>query len=41
MLIQAESRKLLQQFLYCWQPHLDTLPIQKIRSSLDIDPLEF
>ncbi|MDD2721505.1 MAG: primosomal protein N' [Gallionella sp.] len=41
LLIQAESRKLLQQFLYCWQPHLDTLPIQKIRSSLDIDPLEF
>ena len=41
LLIQAASRKALQQFLRAWQPQLDALPAQKLRCSLDIDPLEF
>ncbi|MBI5428902.1 MAG: primosomal protein N' [Nitrosomonadales bacterium] len=41
LLIQATSRKVLQQFLRAWQPLLDTLPAQKLRCSLDVDPLEF
>jgi primosomal protein N' (replication factor Y) (superfamily II helicase) len=41
LLIQAESRKLLQQFLRAWQPMLDGLASSKLRCSLDIDPLEF
>ena len=41
LLIQAQSRKGMQQFLRAWQPLLATLPAQKLRCSLDIDPLEF
>jgi primosomal protein N' (replication factor Y) len=41
LLIQATSRKALQQFLRDWQPALDALATQKLRRSLDIDPLEF
>ena len=41
LLIQAASRKVLQQFLHAWQPALDALETQKLRSSLDIDPLDF
>ena len=41
LLVQCESRKLLQQFLRVWHPLLDALPAQKLRWSLDIDPLEF
>jgi len=41
ILVQCESRKLLQQFLRAWKPLLDALPAQKLRWSLDIDPLEF
>jgi primosomal protein N' (replication factor Y) len=41
LLIQAASRKALQQFLRAWQPKLDSLPAAKLRCSLDIDPLEF
>jgi len=41
LLIQAASRKTLQQFLRAWQPKLDVLPTAKLRCSLDIDPLEF
>lgn len=41
MLVQAVSRKLLQQFLRAWQPLLEDLATQKLRCSLDIDPLEF
>ena len=41
LLIQAASRKTLQQFLRAWQPLLDALPAAKLRCSLDIDPLEF
>ncbi len=41
LLIQSPTRKALQQFLRAWQPLLDALPAQKLRCSLDIDPLEF
>jgi len=41
LLIQATSRKALQQFLRAWQAQLDALPAAKLRCSLDIDPLEF
>ncbi|MBI5626374.1 MAG: primosomal protein N', partial [Nitrosomonadales bacterium] len=41
LLIQGARRKDLQQFLRAWQPKLDELPSQKLRRSLDIDPLEF
>ncbi|MES1981146.1 MAG: primosomal protein N' [Pseudomonadota bacterium] len=41
LLVQAEARKPLQQFLRTWRPLLDALPAQKLRWSLDIDPLEF
>ena len=41
LLIQSAKRKDLQQFLRAWQPLLDMLPGQKLRWSLDIDPLEF
>ena len=41
LLIQAASRKVLQQFLRAWQPLLDELPAHKLHCSLDIDPLEF
>jgi len=41
LLIQAASRKTLQQFLRAWQPSLDALVAKKLRCSLDIDPLEF
>ena len=41
LLIQSAKRKDLQQFLRAWQPMLDALPAQKLRCSLDIDPLEF
>ncbi len=39
LLIQATSRKALQQFLRAW--HLDEIPAHKLRCSLDVDPLEF
>ena len=41
LLIQSTTRKGLQQFLRAWQPLLDALTAQKLRCSLDIDPLEF
>jgi primosomal protein N' (replication factor Y) len=41
LLIQSKSRKALQQFLRAWQPALDALKTPKLRSSLDVDPLEF
>ena len=41
LLIQATSRKALQQFLRAWQASLDVTTTQKLRCSLDIDPLEF
>jgi primosomal protein N' (replication factor Y) len=41
LLIQSMTRKGLQQFLRAWQPSLDSLAVQKLRCSLDIDPMEF
>jgi primosomal protein N' (replication factor Y) len=41
LLVQAETRKHLQQFLHAWQPLLEAIPAKKLRWSLDVDPLEF
>lgn len=41
LLVQGAKRRDLQHFLRAWQPLLDALPAQKLRCSLDIDPLEF
>ena len=41
ILVQSESRKLLQQFLGAWQTELDGLPASGLRWSLDVDPMEF
>jgi primosomal protein N' (replication factor Y) len=41
LLVQSATRKALQQFLRAWSPLLDELPAQRLRWSLDIDPLEF
>lgn len=41
LLIQSATRKGLQQFLRAWEPGLAALPANKLRCSLDIDPLEF
>jgi len=42
LLLQANSRVVLQRLLKSWMPQLRELPIAaKIRWSLDIDPLEF
>jgi len=41
LLIQAATRKGLQQFMRAWKLLLDELSAKKIRCSLDIDPLEF
>jgi primosomal protein N' (replication factor Y) len=41
LLIQSGTRRALQQFMRAWQPDLDALVTQKLRCSLDIDPLDF
>lgn len=41
LLVQSDTRKALQTFLRAWKPLLEGLPAQKLRWSLDIDPLEF
>ncbi len=41
LLVQSNARKSLQQFLRMWKSLLDELPAQKLRWSLDVDPLEF
>ncbi len=41
LLVQSRTRRDLQQFLRAWQPSLDALASQRLRCSLDIDPLEF
>lgn len=41
LLVQGAKRKDLQQFLRAWQPLLAEPPAQKLRWSLDVDPLEF
>jgi primosomal protein N' (replication factor Y) len=41
LLVQAGSRKALQQFLQGWVPLLRALPqSSKVRWSVDVDPLE-
>jgi primosomal protein N' (replication factor Y) len=39
LLVQADSRRVLQQFLRDWR--YASLPSQKLRCSLDVDPVEF
>jgi primosomal protein N' (replication factor Y) len=41
LLIQAGTRRALQNFLRAWQSDLDALLQTKLRCALDIDPLEF
>jgi primosomal protein N' (replication factor Y) len=41
ILVQSESRKMLQRFLCTWQPQLDALPAAGLRWSLDTDPMDF
>ena len=42
LLIQADSRKALQQFLQAWVPLLRELPQGgKVRWSVDVDPSEY
>src|SRR5574340_1276029 len=41
LLVQADRRKALQEFLRAWKPTLDALPAQKLRWALDIDPMDF
>ncbi|MGB8516417.1 MAG: primosomal protein N', partial [Gallionella sp.] len=41
LLVQADSRRALQNFLCAWQSALDALMQNKLRCSLDIDPMEF
>jgi primosomal protein N' (replication factor Y) len=41
LLVQAETRRALQDFLRSWKPQLEAIPTKQIRWSLDVDPLEF
>jgi len=41
LLIQANNRKVMQQFLREWQLFLDEYPTKMLRCSLDVDPLEY
>ena len=41
LLVQSEARKSLQQFLREWYPLLGVLADNKLRWSLDIDPMDF
>jgi primosomal protein N' (replication factor Y) len=41
LLVQANTRRVMQNFLRAWQPHLEGFNQAKLRCSLDIDPLEF
>lgn len=41
LLVQSTTRKTLQIFLRAWSAAINALPAQKLRWSLDIDPLEF
>lgn len=42
VLLQANTRGVLQRLLKEWMPQIRALPIAtKVRWSLDIDPLEF
>lgn len=41
LLVQAESRSVLQQFLQAWNTAMTALKARQIRWSLDVDPLDF
>jgi primosomal protein N' (replication factor Y) len=41
LLVQADTRRALQDFLRLWKPLLDAIQTKQIRWSLDVDPLEF
>ncbi len=41
LLVQSHSRKALQNFLRKWRPSLERILAQKLRWSLDVDPIEF
>jgi primosomal protein N' (replication factor Y) len=41
LLVQSGSRKKLQEFLTAWHTRISTLPVRKVRWSLDVDPQEF
>ena len=41
LLVQSGSRKRLQEFLAAWHTKLVTLPVRKVRWTLDVDPQEF
>jgi len=41
LLVQADRRKVLGEFLRAWKPILDALPAQKLRWVADVDPMEF
>ena len=41
LLVQSGSRKKLQEFLTAWHARISTLPVRKVRWSLDVDPQEF
>jgi primosomal protein N' (replication factor Y) len=41
LLIQANSRKLLQQFLRAWQADINQYATHRLRCTLDVDPLDF
>ncbi len=41
LLVQADRRKALQEFLRAWEPALDALPAARLRWALDVDPTEF
>ncbi len=41
LLVQSSSRKRLREFLAAWHIKLVTLPVRKVRWTLDVDPQEF
>jgi primosomal protein N' (replication factor Y) len=41
LLVEADKRKALGEFLRARKPMLDTLPAGKLRWVLDVDPMEF
>jgi primosomal protein N' (replication factor Y) len=41
LLVQSDTRKTLQAFVRAWRPSLDVIPAQRLRWSLDIDPIDF
>jgi primosomal protein N' (replication factor Y) len=41
LLVQADERRDLQQFLRHWNANLNGLKARQVRWSLDVDPLDF